>query len=418
MSEEVKYHIGAQGPRRCHANKRACRYAEDPHGGKEEMQQVWEAKQEAQFADSMLAGVSKESSTVDSLPAADKKLSSSKADSEVGAKGNEGKEPQKDLKELDPKALSRLKAERALSARDKYEPLSKRVVYSDAEKDIAMKLALSNLTELSYTPVKSRDDEWSTNGMSSVQRYELEDGSVGYFKSFATNSANGEYFFEGYGTTSLEASINEVNAHRMAKLFGDEYAEMVPETVLREIDGKIGTLQREVETDRELSSSYDEVPQLKGDYRKAALFDFVIGNADRHSSNFLYGAIDTSGGERQSRIRLIDNSFSFPRKSAKSNLNQSCFATNSSPTGYFQEEGYTIPKEELTLTNEERATVSRVKSGVEEWVKNGTISDDQALALYDRADYLLKDESKLGEYRKYIEELSGNSGYDLSDDSW
>lgn len=495
MSTEVKYHIGANGPRRCHAEKRACRYAGDPHGGKEEMQQVWEAKQETEFADSMLTGVSKDGLKSEAAAAnraadsdadkRDSKLStaedgllkgeeaaSESQDSEEKGEGaaeveavegryhltdngprkcnankrrcryedelhgseegvkamwkrkRNGEEPvlpkaepedsaeaksseseaEVESKELDPKTRSKLAAEKTLGTRAKYSPDDFAVSYSESEKDTAMKLALGNLTELSYTPVKRIDSDWETDGFSSVQRYELEDGSIGYFKAFSRNSHE-EWIFRDYGTSSLEASINEVNAHRMAKLLGDEYSEMVPETVIREIDGRIGTLQREVEVNERIGTNFNASPELKQDYRRAALFDFLVGNADRHSGNYMLGEEDHPDHGPRNRIRLIDNSFTFPRKSSIPYINESCFATNSPPGGYFDRNGYNIPEHELAVTEAEKDSVRRAKAGIETWAKNGTISQDQADSFYSRADELLKDGAQLGEYDDYIYKL-------------
>lgn len=289
-------------------------------------------------------------------------------------------------------------AKRTLSNRSKYRPATSEVRYSDSERDIAMKLALTNLSGLSYIPVKEQDTAWESKGGTSVERYVLEDGTIGYFKSFRENS-NEEWTFRDYGVTSLGAAINEVNAYRMAKLLGEGYDQLVPETVLREVCDSLGTLQREVKEDSRLNRDYRTCPQLREDYRRASLFDFVIGNLDRHSDNFIYGFGHTPGG-RKSRIRLIDNSFSFPSSSKSGDFNESVFASNRAPGGYYDTTGYTIPRSQLILEDSERAALGRARAGIEDWIAAKTIGQMRGKAAIKRIDFLLKADklSPLDEY--------------------
>jgi len=83
---------------------------------------------------------------------------------------------------------------------------------------------------------------------------------------------------------------------------------MVPSTVIREIDGAVGSLQSFVEKSiipsRMPVSDFNNHIKEHGDqYLKMFLFDILIANSDRHSGNML---IDENGN-----IRAIDHGFSF-----------------------------------------------------------------------------------------------------------
>lgn len=353
-----KFHIGENGPAPCRARFRACKY-EINGDSLEELNSIWEKQQEALFEDTMLTGVSK---------------SGFKWNPELNEAGNEN--------------LTKLAAEWTLSKKSRYSSQYGWVNYSDSDRNIAVNLALTNLTELSYTPIEKQDEEWRSNGHTDVRRYILEDGSVGYFKSLYKNSES-EDMFQDYSTTSLGASINEVNAYRMAKALGNEYAEMVPETVIREVDGLIGTFQREVK-ESTATVSYDEGSSLREDVRRAAIFDFVIGNQDRHNGNFIYGE---SGEGEDSRpcIRLIDHSFSFLPKDAA--LNNVIFTEND-----FDET--TLNDSEMKFTGKDIDSLTNARAAVKEWVSAKTIDADLGERTIRRIDYLM-DVSKVSSLYHY-----------------
>lgn len=366
-----KFHIGKNGPAPCNAKVRACEF--EVSGTQQEVNQIWEKQQEALFEDSMLAGVSKSSVKTEVKP----------------------KSASNDAERENP---SIIQATKTLSAKKNYAPGSSDVKYQDSEKGVAMKLALANLTPLSYTPIKERDEDWCTSGFSQVERYTLEDGTVGYFKPFGANSFE-EDTFEEYGTTSLGASINEVNAYRMAKALGGKFADLVPETVIREVNGSIGTLQKEV-PESDMGVNYDDYPGLKEDYRRAAIFDFVVGNLDRHTGNFLYG-VEGEGANKRPCIRLIDNSFTFPLSADAANVNSSVFADNLGPYGRFgPSNSYKIPKSQMRLTEEEIDSLNDARDSVEEWINAKTVNQVLAKKTLKRIDHLLETE-EVGNFSEY-----------------
>ena len=380
-----RYHIGKNGPGPCNAHPerpggRACRFGEERHGTQAEMIALWEREQEESQGESLLSGVSRSQS------------------------GSPSKTELNDL--------SSLEARKTLSSPSKYLPSSSDVSYSKNEQSVAMNLALEEFTALSHTPVLSQDLDWETNGFSSVHRYELTDGSVGYFKPFTSNSfEEGEY--EDYGVSSLGASINEVNAYRMAEALGSGFRGLVPETVFREIDGEVGTLQRGVQEDLSYSPNFATNPELREDYRKAAILDFVIGNLDRHAQNYIYGVTEDGSGGRRSCIRLIDNSFSFPEDFKTSHFNSSSFATNRPAGDHMSESGSWIPPynmsdRELPLDGGEHRALLQARSAVEGWIGAKTISEGRGRKVIERIDHLLK-ARRIDDLSDYLRETSRKS---------
>jgi len=357
-----KYHLGKNGPGPCNAhperpNGRACRFGEERHGSREEVSALWESEQEELHSNSMLAGASRTTAYA-----------------------------------TDPLELA---ARSALSDRYRYLPhFGAGVNYSDGDRDIALKLAEDSFSELSYVPLRSRDMDWQDLNASTsrVERWEFEDGSAGYFKDLKDNSYEEENF-EAYGTSSLGAAINEVNAHRLAGSLGGDYSKLVPETVIRTVDGYIGTLQREVREDRRLSTDFHAITELREDYRRAALLDFVMGSLDRHSENYLFESEGADTSERHGRLRLIDNSLSFPVPGQYSDYNVSTFA-NFEPAlhdgaPYGSDFGYRLPESELDLRSSERSALGRARPCVEGWIKDGTIDRERGKSTLDRVDFLL-----------------------------
>lgn len=376
-----RYHIGKNGPAPCNAhpelpNGRACRFGTDRHGTEAEMMELWEAEQEAEH-ESFLGGSSR--SAVSS---------------------HDRSWTQNFLADF---------AHYTCSSEDGEE-------YTEEDVEVAMKLASEPVSDLAATRVKNRDLSWYGGSSTSVQRYELMDGTVGYFKSFKENSRQSEFEFRSFGTSTLGAAINEVNAYRMAKLFGPGYEELVPQTVLREIDGEIGSFQQEVQEDPELNRNLHDRAELRQDYRNAAIFDFIIGNLDRHDANYLYGAVKAADGSVASRIRLIDNAYSFPDLKSKSIVNDSVFADNDgtefdigkNDDGEDEEyEGYTIPSgEERNLTGDEISTLKTVRAGIEEWMDEGSIAQERGTAAIGRIDHLLN-RGSLTSLRSYLDRLNG-----------
>lgn len=374
-----RFHIGKNGPAPCNAhpelpNGRACRFGEDRHGSESEMIELWEIEQEAEH-EGFLGGSSRSA-----------------------VSGHDRSWMQNFLADF---------AHYTCSSEDGEE-------YTEEDVEVAMRLASEPVSDLAATRVKDRDMEWFGGSSTSVQRYELMDSTIGYFKSFKENSRQSEFEFRAFGTSTLGAAINEVNAYRMAKLFGSGYDELVPRTVFREVDGEIGSFQEEVHEGSELDRNFHRRPKLRQDYRAAAIFDFVIGNLDRHDGNYIYGTESNEDGSVSTRIRLIDNAYSFPDFASKAIVNDSIFADNDTTEGDFEigedgedEEykGYKIPQSERRLTGDEISRLRTVRAGIEEWMDEGSIAQERGTAAIGRIDHLVK-RGSLASLRRYLDKLN------------
>jgi hypothetical protein len=103
---------------------------------------------------------------------------------------------------------------------------------------------------------------------------------------------------------------HEVAAYKLDRLLG---LGMVPPTIVREIDGRVGSLQLWVENavsevdrrDENLQPADSEAFQKE--LNAAAVFDLVIFNIDRNGSNMLISPADW-------RIHLIDHERAFAAK--------------------------------------------------------------------------------------------------------
>lgn len=324
----VKYHIGRNGPAVCRANPdkpggRPCRYGDNPHGDQDEIQAIWEKQMDGEFG--LTGGVKKSKSS------------------------------EKDLAEGTKSTLSNI---------TKYESS----YYDSNSKNIAMRLGLTNISPLAYIPVKKEDTGFRSEGFSTTQRLELENGDAGYFKPFIDNT-DMEYMFEQYGETSLGAAINEVNSYRLSQAMGNGYDKLVPETVIREYEGRLGSFQCEAEMDNDAPKAKDFGDQS----HKAAVFDFAVGNLDRHGCNWLRAK---QKGTKENNVVLIDNSFAFSRDNiSRYSINQTLF---------------TARHDGSAITDDDRVSLQRASTTIDEWVKDGTIHKEQAEAAQSRINYLLE----------------------------
>ncbi len=91
---------------------------------------------------------------------------------------------------------------------------------------------------------------------------------------------------------------------------------LVPETVIREVGGKIGSAQRFIpDTSTAFDASY-YIPDAA--YSLLALFDFIIWNNDRHENNVLVPNEEPEPEKMAQNLKAIDNSLSFGKEALRS----------------------------------------------------------------------------------------------------
>jgi SPP1 gp7 family putative phage head morphogenesis protein len=98
-------------------------------------------------------------------------------------------------------------------------------------------------------------------------------------------------------------AAREVLASDIAESIG--MSDLVPATVFRKVKGEIGSFQKFVPTKGTIKHEISTE-----DWVRSGVFDYLIGNSDRHSGNILFDLIEE--GKRAARPVLIDNGFAFP----------------------------------------------------------------------------------------------------------
>lgn len=343
--KDQKFHLTENGPTPCRIQWQRCPY--EIEGTKSEVTAIWQKQLEEEFGEQLLSGASKREHKRNAL-------SAESVAATIDLKG--------DLEAT----RSDLRNELMYFSHD-----NSSATYPDIERNVAMKVAAAALDESSYTAIIEKDDGWRTNGSTDVQRLKLSDGSVGYFKSLQVNSLK-EVSFMRFDTNSLAAITSEVNAYRMSQLMGGKFSKLVPKTEIRTFNGEIGSLQLGVNELKDTGLNFSDDEGLREDYRTAAIFDFVIGSQDRHFRNFLYGEQeDKLTRKKRPAIKLIDNSMAFPQ-SKRSGFNRSLFTQNEPIAN--ADEG--LNSDEMTLAPLEIKALIRARSGVMEWMTEGTMTKD------------------------------------------
>lgn len=136
-------------------------------------------------------------------------------------------------------------------------------------------------------------------GVNLSRAVELADGTRGIFKPFAgLDQGTAGYF----GHDSAESPLHEVGAFRLAESMGPPWSAMVPPTVLRSIDGLLGSFQARRPGLPGHRLKYGDDSYQDENMVVAAVFDYVSGQQDRHPYNYLFDDGD---------ITLIDHGFGF-----------------------------------------------------------------------------------------------------------
>lgn len=153
-------------------------------------------------------------------------------------------------------------------------------------------------------------------GVNETQIVTLPNGKKGVFKPI-----DGERFDLRRTITNVDAPL----AHREALSWEiDNYLRLnlVPETRLVKINGKTGSLQyfrADAITEQEFARKFrtSALRDLKGDdIYNSSIFDFLIGNTDRHGKNWMR----VVEGRGKGKMILIDNGYVFPQAGGSDRL--------------------------------------------------------------------------------------------------
>lgn len=108
-----------------------------------------------------------------------------------------------------------------------------------------------------------------------------------------------------------DAHIREAAAYAVAQHVG--LGDLVPETVVRDVNGRVGSMQRFVDgaktaMDRLVKGDINVYDGKEG-LQNLAAFDYLIGNTDRHAGNWMIKKGDQS---KNDKLIAIDHGLAFP----------------------------------------------------------------------------------------------------------
>lgn len=143
-------------------------------------------------------------------------------------------------------------------------------------------------------------------GVNDTIYVEFADGEGGYFKPVAGQDVDTE--LELGHEYSMQAQ-HEIGTWKVAQQLGERYTEMVPPTVLREVNGELGTLSKAYPGGLLDVGAREHTLVDPHQMHDAAVFDAITGQRDRHHANTLvYQRTPKHLG-----ISLIDHGFSFTK---------------------------------------------------------------------------------------------------------
>lgn len=148
-------------------------------------------------------------------------------------------------------------------------------------------------------------------GINTSEMVELEGGGKGIYKPSAGESdgAGGEGMREGAIPKGGQYR-REAASYSVAEALG--FADLVPTTTIREIEGGEGSIQEFVAGCKDACNVKPKDARFDGeeDNARAAAFDYLTANTDRHTGNWLV----VQDGPRRGKLVLIDNGMSFPTR--------------------------------------------------------------------------------------------------------
>lgn len=146
-------------------------------------------------------------------------------------------------------------------------------------------------------------NEFLGGGITETKKVELANGEVGCFKP----DSGDPRFVVRDGITPGQGSDREAAAWEVAKLGGMD--DMMQPVVIRQVGGERGSFSAWSDgvPAKMANERYGSNPS---DLHRAAVFDYIIGNQDRHAGNWI---VSPDG-----RIKMIDHGLSFGESKAGS----------------------------------------------------------------------------------------------------
>ncbi|SMX97219.1 hypothetical protein BAURA63_03177 [Brevibacterium aurantiacum] len=143
-------------------------------------------------------------------------------------------------------------------------------------------------------------------GINETYKVEFTDGGEGFYKPLVGQDVYTEI---ALGHEYSMQAQHEIGTWKVAQKMGETYTEMVPPTVLREINGELGTLSKEYpgQALNRIAGDYEYVDPRQA--HAAAVFDAATGQRDRHPANTLV----YDRGPENIGITLIDHGYSFTK---------------------------------------------------------------------------------------------------------
>lgn len=220
-------------------------------------------------------------------------------------------------------------------------------------------------------------------GVNETQIVTLPNGQKGVFKPI-----DGERFDIRKTITNVDAPL----AHREALSWEiDRYLglNLVPETRLVKINGKTGSLQYfrgDAVTEAEFALKFRRSPlrDLKDeDVYNSTIFDFLIGNTDRHGKNWMR----VVEGRGKGKMILIDNGYAFPQAGTQDILGVGEFRC-----GAAMQQSTTVPGFNSILSIPKREVLMKRLDAldVEQLGRKYGLSTEEITAMERRRDMLVR----------------------------